>query len=507
MSVRRQAIVNVASNWATLLLNTIITFFMAPFVVRHLGAEPYGLWALLGSLLGYLGLIDLGVRGAVTRYVSTHHAAGEHDEAGRITSAGLLFFSGGALIVVILAIGAALGIDRLFSLPTELLGAARQAVLLAGFAIAISIVGSVFGGVIIALQRFDYSNGIEIAITLLRTAATVYLLEQGGSLVELAWIQLASSIVRTLVHVFVMRKLYPDLQLSMAGATPLLSKIVSFGVISTLLNVSGALITYSDSLIIGFFLPLQAVTMYSIGAQLTAQVRSIVTGVSQVLSPMASSLEGHGEVMRVGQVMLAGSRLATLAVLPLAVVFMLRGETFIRLWMGQEFAVPAGEVLTILAFGLCAVSSFQVCVSTVIGLGRHRGLVPAFFWMAACTILMNVILVERIGITGVAWGNLVPQLAISLAFAPWYARLVLGTSISEYLWQAILRPVIAMGPFALACRMSELWWPAGNLWIYFLQIGAILPAAAIGAWTFALTSAERELIWGGLVSRWRSAIS
>ena len=39
-------------------------------MVHHLGNTEYGMWTLLGSIVGYLGLLDFGVRGAVTWYVA-----------------------------------------------------------------------------------------------------------------------------------------------------------------------------------------------------------------------------------------------------------------------------------------------------------------------------------------------------------------------------------------------------------------------------------------------------
>jgi O-antigen/teichoic acid export membrane protein len=48
---------------------------------------------LLVSLVGYLGLLDLGVRGAVTRYVARFHRVGQHESAGRLASTALAVFS------------------------------------------------------------------------------------------------------------------------------------------------------------------------------------------------------------------------------------------------------------------------------------------------------------------------------------------------------------------------------------------------------------------------------
>jgi len=504
MSSRRQVIINVGSNWATLILATAVSFFLSPFVVRHLGSEAYGAWALLGSLVGYLGLIDLGVRGAVTKYVATMHAGGRHDDAGHVTSAGLLFFGAAAMVVVVAGSVLALLVDRLFEVPPGLIGPARLAVFLGAVTVAVSIVGGVFGGVIVALLRFDFSNGVEVAVTLVRAAATVFALERGGGLVALAVIQLVTAVARTAIYALGMRRFYPGLEIHFARAREFVPTVLSFGVTSSLIHVSSALINYSDSIVIGLFLPLQAVTYFAIASNLILQARGVVGGVSQILAPMAGSLEGRGEMARVGDTMLIGARLATLAILPIAAAFAFRGETFIGLWMGEEFAVPAGSALRLLAPGLWVFASFQVCTSVMMGINRHRGMIWAFAIEAATNLLLCVTLIGPLGLTGVALGILLPRLAISLGFGPWYARSVLDLPMSAYWWQALLRPALAVLPFAAACQAAEIWWHPAGLVSFFAQIAALLPLAAVGAWAIALDPPERAQVAAAFGRGWHS---
>ena len=65
---------NVLANWGGYLFTAVTSFFLAPLIVHGLGDVSYGIWAILGSLVGYLGLLDLGVRGAVTRGMAKFHA-------------------------------------------------------------------------------------------------------------------------------------------------------------------------------------------------------------------------------------------------------------------------------------------------------------------------------------------------------------------------------------------------------------------------------------------------
>jgi O-antigen/teichoic acid export membrane protein len=501
VSVRRQVAVNVGSNWAAIGVSALVSFFLAPFVVHSLGSTAYGAWTLVGSLVGYLGLVDLGVRGAVTKYVSTHHAAGDHGQASRVTSAGLLFFGLAGILAVLVAAVVALGIDRFFEVPPGLVGPMQLAIVLSGLTVAVSMIGGVFGGVVVGLQRFELLNSIEIGANLTRAAAVVYALSNGGGLVALASIQLTLALARALAQTILAHRLYPQLELDLLLANTHLKRVVLFGLTTFLLHLSATLAHQTDALVIGYFMPLSAVTIYGIALSLAEMAGMVFRGVSQVITPMTANLEGRGELGRVGDVTLRAGRLATLMTLPVLITFVVRGDTFIHLWMGPEYGAPSGELLALLAIGLWGASSYQVLTSAIIGIGRHRGLLAAFACEALANFALSVALIGVIGLPGVAIGTMVPRLATSLVFAPAYARRVLGTPILVYLWQGVVRTNLAMLPFALGTWAVEEWSRPSGLVRFFAEIAAVLPLAVFGAWVLGLSRDERVTVKGALLSR------
>src|SRR6516225_8417694 len=97
-----RSIRNILSNWGGYFFSILVGFFLSPFVVHRLGNSAYGVWTLMVSLTGYLGLLDFGGRGSVTRYVARFHARGEHESSGRLVSSALLIFScAGALAILV----------------------------------------------------------------------------------------------------------------------------------------------------------------------------------------------------------------------------------------------------------------------------------------------------------------------------------------------------------------------------------------------------------------------
>ncbi len=192
---RRRAVWNVLSNWGAFALNALIAFVLSPYIVRTLGSDLYGAWVLVGSLVGYLGLLDVGVRGAVTKYVATHHAAHETEEASRIVSAALFIFGGAGLLAIGLSAVIGYAVLPFFEVPQHLRPVLPLVLVLSGGSVAASLVFGVIGGVVTGVQHFARQNAIGMAVALLRAVGMVGALELGSGLVGLACVQLSTAVL------------------------------------------------------------------------------------------------------------------------------------------------------------------------------------------------------------------------------------------------------------------------------------------------------------------------
>ena len=54
-----------------------MAFVLTPYIIIKLGAATYGVWSLMISVIGYLGLVDIGIRGSVGRYINHYLALKE----------------------------------------------------------------------------------------------------------------------------------------------------------------------------------------------------------------------------------------------------------------------------------------------------------------------------------------------------------------------------------------------------------------------------------------------
>ena len=90
---------NVFANWTGLLAEVSVALFLTPFIITTLGTVTYGVWSLANGVIGYLGLIDLGLRACLGRFVNQHLARGDDEAVNEVLATSFAFLAGAAVIV------------------------------------------------------------------------------------------------------------------------------------------------------------------------------------------------------------------------------------------------------------------------------------------------------------------------------------------------------------------------------------------------------------------------
>jgi len=219
------------------------------------------------------------------------------------------------------------------------------------------------------------------------------------------------------------------------------------------------------------------------------------------MTPLVSRLEAEHKVDELRRRALDGSHYATALLLPVGLTFMMRGKTFIGLWMGKDYAQVSGELLWILTIGMLITAGPASMWAVSFGLSKHKALVPAYLCVSAANLGLSIFLVRRIGLVGVAWGTAIPELVVSLFFWPAYVWKILKIPVPDFLAHVWMRPLFAMVPFGLCTYLMERWWIAANLLVFFIQVGLATLLAGLGFWFMCLSTDQREASFGAFRQR------
>jgi len=467
---------NILSNWFALAVTTVIGFFLSPYVVHHLGNLAYGVWVLIMSLVSYMSLLDLGMRGAVTRFVSKGSTQENHNESSQAVSGALWIRLWISLAIILAGLILAGAFKHVFVIPIVLQRAARATLVITAVTVALNLWCGVFGGVLVALHRYDLTSAVSILQAMVRAVGIVLLLRSGHGILALGVWELCMAVAANAATITLCFRIYPQLRLLLGRPDrATLRKLWNYSFYAFLINLALQVTYYTDNLVVGAFLSPTAVTLYAIGGLLITYSRQIVSSMTTTFTPLASTFEAQGNYENLRRLVIHGTRAALLVCLPIQVALFFRGHTFIRLWMGEQYAKTSGTVMQILLLSVVFSSANTTSGGILYGLEKHKRMAIWGIIESVANLGLSIFLVRRMGIYGVAWGTTIPSVIMEALLWPSYICGLLQMPVRSYLWQAWLRTTISVIPFGLACAVAERFWQAHNLVVFFLQITALLP--------------------------------
>jgi O-antigen/teichoic acid export membrane protein len=486
---------NVFCNWASYGVNLVIGLLIGPLVVHRLGNVAYGVWALVGELIGYSFLLEFGVRYAVTRYVARHHALESPRDINRVLTTGFAFTLVSAALVLAAGGVVAYLLPRLFSIPSELVLDARLSLILVSVGIAVSLPGSLFHGCVTALSRYDLTAIRSAVPNILRALSLWYFLTHGYGLLTVAIISTIQTCLAYGLDFVMARQLLPGLGVRREYFhRPTLRSLVSFSVYAFVLSVSSRLIYMTDNVVVGFVLGPAAVTFYAVGGQLIGLLRDSLVNITALYAPLASQMDALKRDDSLRKLFLAGSRIGFLYILAGVTALTMVGPRFLGLWMGESFEPRSGPVVILLAIEAGCHALALTCGQVLYGMNRHK--VGAWLWLCNGTanLALSTVMIRWWAAVGVAWGTLIPALIFEAIVLPAFTASILGISPARFYKSVVLRSLLAAAPYA-----GWLWLLSHGLglvrgWTSLtLAVGSGLALYALLVWKVGLDGVERDL--------------
>jgi O-antigen/teichoic acid export membrane protein len=432
MSKRPSLKINAISNWASLFIQVAVGFFLTPFIIFHLGQSGYGIWVLVGSFVGYYGLLNLGVGSAITRYIARFSAQNDIKSLNEIANTALAMFCTTGALAIFLSFLIAEPIANFFHIAPEHLAEFKRIVIVLGIATGLSFPSGVFAAIITARERFVAVNIINIFVTLLRTGATVVILLAGHGLAGIAYPSLAATIISLVAFFYIAKIEVPEFKIHTTGASLVtLKMLLVYGGYATIIAIADILRLKIDSLVIGKMIGVAEVGIYGVAALLINQMLNLITSGMSVLGPRFASLDGADKKEELKSTLLSALSISSFLACGIALVLVLFGRPFIFLWVGKDFAA-AVPVLTILTVAYAFALSQTPGISLMYALNKHQYYAVATMLEAIANVLLSIFLARRYGMVGVALGTAIPMIVVKVFIQPVYVSYLIGFGIGAY---------------------------------------------------------------------------
>ncbi len=446
---------NVGTRYVAIATEAILGLVILPFNVAKLGQDGYGLWMVAASITAYFSILDLGYGGALVKFVAQYRARRDADAINEILSTLFVVFTGGAIIAWLAAAAIGFELESLFHLDPARAATGRVVLLITAAHVACGFAFSVFGAVINGFQRYDLNNVVGAASSILVAIVNVAVLMAGGSLVMLV----ASTTTMRFLTYFVYRhnayRVFPALSVRPSRfRLARLKEVTGFSVFVLMLDWA-AKVNYSvDAIVIGATLGTAAVAVWTVPQRLMEATQRMTNQLNDVLFPAVVDSVASSRTDRLQLILVQATRLSLAAVLPAACVLAVLAGPIVTAWVGPGFsgAVPVASLLA----GVVAARVGTATAMTVLkGAGLHRLLAWTNLSTAAANLSLSLLLVRRLGLTGVAIGTLAPVAIASLFVVfPVGCRRVgipLTRALREAVWPAAW-PAAVMTAWLFAVR-------------------------------------------------------
>lgn len=429
--------------WGAFAVRIALAFVFVPCITESLGAARYGVWGILFQIVNYLALLDFGFEKAIINFVATCLGRGDREGVSRVINNSARLYLWFGIAAVALTAGAAwLVLPYLRVDSPTLLVESQWALLLIGLFAGIRFwfvpVTAALGG----FQRYDSLTIIGVTEDIARTIVMIVLLRSGFGLIPLAATVLGFGILRQLVSLWWLKRIFPEWRLNTTPDQTLTKSLFDYSKITFGITLAWMVIFNTDSLLLGFFASATAAGIFNPATQLAGYIRHLVNAVGTPLTAAVAHAKGSQEMSAARALYLRLFRYSSyggFAVLGLVAIY---ATPLVALWLPSGFEETA-RVMILLAIGSAVFVPHILSNSMLFAVNQHRLLFYTVLGEAAMKVVLAIILIRPMGAVGIALANAIPQLVCYVGLYPFLVSRAVNVAPIDLLWSQCKSALIA----------------------------------------------------------------
>jgi O-antigen/teichoic acid export membrane protein len=440
---------NVIWSWIGVAVQLLPGFVVTPYLIIKLGAERYGIWSTVFSLVGYYALVDLGFRSAAVRYAAHYRALGEDENINELVNTLFVYFSAAALALTGLTLWIWQRADRFFQVPASHHGEFTGLVLMAGLNLSAGIVGGVFTGCVEGFHRFDVSNRIFIVTFGARSVGWFALLAAGYGLVALGAWALIVNVALVILYMWAFYRMFPSLRLSPRRATMRMFRTTfSYGIHTVFATLAARAMEQITIPLISHYRTMADGGFYNFPLRLLQYGTDAVTRVGMVATPQTADMAARRELGQIARLAIFASRYCLVLFMPVTLFLGMYGYEVLAVWLRKsDVAVYGAPLLPAMLVGFTLAQAAQFCSSSILfGLGAQRPYAVTLVIELALNVAGTVLVLPRYGILGVAVVTSGLMLVSRGIVTPWLLCRHLRFPYGEYMLRILAKPILVSAP-------------------------------------------------------------
>lgn len=420
-----------------------IFLLLVPFTLHRVGAEGYGTWSVLGTVVGLSWFLDLGLGASVTKYVAEHRGRNDINKLHSVlnTSCALYLVIASVAMCCLWFFSSAI-VSELFQGQ----GAPKSSTVLSLWPWLIFIVGvdlltKPFIAVINGFQRMDLTSVLLLGANACNALLTVAFLCTGAKLDGLMWAAAITATLGLAASISVVRVLLPSalpnpFDADSATARSVCSLSLTFLAGSIMTTIQGQ----AEKLYLARFVGVVPVGWYDMASQAASKIRRLPDILLGPVMAASSELDAAQEHDKISQLHFRAHKYLAATAVPLVAFSLAAAKTLIDVWLGSKFefiAFPFALLVVGNLFPQIGSPTFFVLVGQRI----VRPGVNAALLSSVLNVVCSFIFVQRWGFVGAVWGTVIPMMIGSVYFL-WLCSQYMELAVYKTLNGAYLKPTL-----------------------------------------------------------------
>jgi len=505
--VSKKLFLNSVSSTLLYIISIVVAFVMSPVLIKALGNRDYGLWELVMSVIGYMGLLDLGIGSALVRFVALADGKDDRTDLQQTMSTALVFFLGAGCVALLIFMLLGISPGLIAGTETRDIANISAVFIFLGLDAAIMFPLQVYITVLMGLQRHCLINTTRAVITVIRAVVAFKLLYlyPGKGLIILAVLEPVFNVVQFGIFFSVLFRDREIPRTSLAAVSwAKMKELFVFGAKSAVMLIASRLQNQSVPLIIGNVIGLGSIVFFVVPNRLIDYARGFSQAIGFPIMPYFSQRIGQEDQDDLCSSWFSTTLILQMVSLPMPLFIIFCGEKFISLWIGPEYAIAGRTVLYILlvalVFDSLAVNAYRLLMAKAL----HGKSAAIWLALSAGSVPLGIAGAYFGGIEGVTLGTSgVTVIGSLLTLA--LACSAMNVSCSTYLKETILNLVIPLTFLGAALWLTGMCGLGAGYTAILIQVSVSAVVYAAAVWMFTLTRADRKTVRGHLVSMKNSA--
>lgn len=384
-----------------------------PLTLHYLGAERYGMWMMITSVVIIIGPADLGMSNGLVNMIADAFGRQDMDAARRATTSAFCMLSSIALTLLVAATITYpfMPWARFFNVHSA--AAIREAgpammVFLGCFVVGLPL--GVVKGVQNGLQN-GFRNSLWTSVgSVLSLVGLLYAIHLHAGLPVLILAMSGVPLLATIgngMQLFLREhpNLLPQIQHFSKGTS---RTLLHTGMMFFALQVGMAIAYQTDNLVIAQILGAGAVAAYAVPAKLFTAITAVLQIVTSPLWPAYTDALARGDGPWIRKTFMRSVVAGAGITLVLVTALVTSGNLILRLWVGSQMQA---SVALLAAFGLNTLLAayLQPVGFLLTGLHRLKFQAATIMVMAVLNVSLSIVFVKMYGIVGAILGTLLAQ--------------------------------------------------------------------------------------------------